>query len=313
MRSGLGERHIVNPSKLEPARRDSVCFQCHLTGAARVARPGRGPATFQPGDLLSEHVTVFVWTDAAGERSATDHAEQFSRSLCRIRAGDKLWCGTCHDPHSQPAPAQRVSFYRRSCVMCHGEDGCTGPGGEDCSSCHMPKGRSKEGEHVVYTDHTISRGPRTASQPRRLRAFWELPPSDRDLGLATASLPLLERAARAGSADAVLLAQLAQAYDNAGRAEEAVTTYERLLKADPLHPGLANLAVHRMRAGRVSEAVALWDGVFSRNPALSAPGLNLAIAQLSRGDTTAAQATLFRVLRFHPDLAAARQMLAKLR
>jgi hypothetical protein len=39
---GSGEKHvktqrdIVNPAKLEPSRRDSICQQCHLTGGARV-------------------------------------------------------------------------------------------------------------------------------------------------------------------------------------------------------------------------------------------------------------------------------------
>ena len=42
---GPGQKHlkthrdIVNPAKLDAARRDSICQQCHLTGAARV--PGR--------------------------------------------------------------------------------------------------------------------------------------------------------------------------------------------------------------------------------------------------------------------------------
>ena len=44
---GPGQKHlkthrdIVNPAKLDAARRDSICQQCHLTGAARV--PSAGP------------------------------------------------------------------------------------------------------------------------------------------------------------------------------------------------------------------------------------------------------------------------------
>jgi len=81
---------MVNPAKLPPARRDSVCLQCHLTGAGRVAQPGRGPATFRAGDLLSDHVMVFVWSRAGTERAATDHAEQLARSKCQQGAGGQI-------------------------------------------------------------------------------------------------------------------------------------------------------------------------------------------------------------------------------
>ena len=106
---GSGQKHvkthrdIVNPAKLDAARRDSICQQCHLTGAARVPRPGRGVGTFRPGDLLSDHLTVFVKEQASGERAATDHSEQLARSKCKLASGDRMWCGTCHDPHSRPA------------------------------------------------------------------------------------------------------------------------------------------------------------------------------------------------------------------
>jgi hypothetical protein len=46
-------REIVNPVKLDAARRDSVCAQCHLTGAARIPRAQAKDETYQPGALLS--------------------------------------------------------------------------------------------------------------------------------------------------------------------------------------------------------------------------------------------------------------------
>ena len=51
-----GKGKMVNPAKLEPARRDSVCSQCHLSGEARVERAGRKFADYRPGDVLSEFV-----------------------------------------------------------------------------------------------------------------------------------------------------------------------------------------------------------------------------------------------------------------
>ncbi len=48
-----GSRGIVNPAKLDPPRRDGICAQCHLTGAAALPAPAAsvsltGPATCFP-------------------------------------------------------------------------------------------------------------------------------------------------------------------------------------------------------------------------------------------------------------------------
>lgn len=308
---------IVNPGKLAPARRDSICQQCHLTGAVRVPRSAAGPTAFRPGDLLSDHVAVFVRAGASGERAATDHAEQLSNSRCQQVSGAKLWCGSCHDAHSQPAPDGRVAFYRQACLNCHAAEECSTQPSQaaDCASCHMPKGRSREGEHVVYTDHTISRRPRqTVNESATLRPFWKGAVPERDLALAaTGDARRVLRLADRADDDIPLLVQLAQAFDAAGESERAIALYERVLRLDPLHPSAANLAVYRMRAGRVQEAISLWEGVFDRNPALSGPGINLALAHLQNGNAAAAEAAVLRVLRFHPDLEPARRLLAKLR
>ena len=319
-------RDIVNPAKLDAARRDSICQQCHLTGAARVPRLGRGVGTYRPGDLLSDHLTVFVWEPAGGERAATDHAEQLARSKCKLASGDRLWCGTCHDPHSQPAAAARMSFYRQACLNCHSGKGCTldaaarATSGNDCASCHMTKGRSREGEHVAYTDHTIARRPAARAgerQERKLRSFWPGPAEERDLAIAYASLgspalPVLEKLQ--SSEDAAVLVQLGQLYDGLGKADLAEAVYERVLRLDPSNAAAeANLAIYRAHKGQSSEAMALWQDVFSRNPALAGAGLNLVAAQLGARDRAGAKRTLDRVLQFHPDLDMARQLLPRVR
>jgi hypothetical protein len=293
---GPGEAHVagkgamVNPAKLPAARRDSVCLQCHLTGEARVARAGRGPATFRAGDLLSDHVMVFVWSRAEGsERAATDHAEQLARSRCQQGAGDKLWCGTCHDAHSG---STRTAG--ETCLGCH-EPHRDKPG--DCAGCHMPKGRSREGEHVVYTDHTIARnpGPARASGPRVLQPFRGMAPGERDRALAQPErfTAVLERLAARPDADAAVLVQLAQQYDGRGDGAGAVPLYERALGLDPDHAAAqANLAIYRMQAGRVREALALWTRVFDRNPGMLGAGLNLAMGKLQAGDKEGAAVTL---------------------
>jgi tetratricopeptide (TPR) repeat protein len=189
---------------------------------------------------------------------------------------------------------------------------------DDCVSCHMPKGRSREGEHVVYTEHTIARRPTAHAETprdRKLRTFWQTPAEQRDLAIAYASfgnaaLPLLE--ALQPSNDVAVLVQIGQFYDALGKQEQAEAIYEHVLQLDPSNPAAANLAIYRARKGRPAEAIALWQDVFSRYPALSSAGINLAVAQLSAGDHAGAAFTLRRLLQFHPDLDLARQLLARL-
>ncbi|MEJ7605121.1 MAG: multiheme c-type cytochrome [Bryobacteraceae bacterium] len=51
--------NIVNPSRLEPQRRDAVCEQCHLSGEARIPNPGKIFSDFRPG-MVMEEVLVFT-------------------------------------------------------------------------------------------------------------------------------------------------------------------------------------------------------------------------------------------------------------
>ena len=336
----LGGGEIVNPVKLEAARRDSVCEQCHLTGAARVVKAGRSGAGFRAGDLLPDHLAVFVWSGGkAGEQAATDHAEQMARSGCRRGAGAALACVSCHDPHWEPAAGERVAFYRARCQRCHEKKPCTEAGerraaaGDDCAGCHMPKGRSQEGEHVAFTDHAIPRGgtrrpgvAKGGGGRRELVPYWPDAVTERDVAIAYAgagvdhaelrgrALELMERAERGSGNDAALLAQLAQYYDQLGEAKRAQGLYERVLKIDPENvPAGANVGVYWAQGGRMAEAMAMWEKIAARNPGMSSVAVNLAVAQWQSGQVAAAERTLERVLVFHPDLAVARKLRADMR
>jgi Tfp pilus assembly protein PilF len=118
----------------------------------------------------------------------------------------------------------------------------------------------------------------------------------------------------AGSDDSVVLAQLAQFYDAQGKGEEAAELYRRVLRLDPQHPtAAANLGIYLTQSGQSQRAMELWKDVFARYPALVGPGMNLAVAQYEAGDLKASETTLLRILRFHPDFTAARQLLTRLR
>jgi hypothetical protein len=325
---------IVNPAKLDGEQRDSICLQCHLTGAARVTSAGKPPFSYRPGERLSDYISVFVWSSADdNERAAaTDHAEQLARSKCRQASGERLWCGTCHNPHSTNVAAQRAASFRSSCLTCHDTSDCKERPAlrqarqDQCHSCHMPRRQSREGDHVAFTLHSIPRTTPAVSAKRadrELRSFFNRKPPDRDLALAYAAAALADASLRKRAAamldrvpapDATVLVQRAQLYDFEGRATEAERLYRQVLAADPMNPtALANLAIYLARIGASDEAIRMWADVFARYPHLPGPGMNLAIAQQQAGQHKAAATTLARILRFHPDMAAAKEMLIQVR
>src|SRR5262249_267426 len=155
---GSGERHIasaraadiVNPVKLAADHRDSMCAQCHLPGEVRIMRPGAAWSSYHPGDRLADSVAVFVRNSPG--LTVTSHVEKLQQSRCKQASGDKLWCGTCHDPHGV-----RVVSLRETCSGCHA---CKAKNTDNCAGCHMPKSPVTDAQHVVYTDHSIPRRPR---------------------------------------------------------------------------------------------------------------------------------------------------------
>jgi predicted CXXCH cytochrome family protein len=322
----LGKGAIVNPAKLEPSRRDSTCAQCHLTGVARIAR-GSG-SSYRPGGLLSNSLAIFVWADAASsELTATSHFEKLQQSRCKQVSGDRLWCGTCHDPHgSAPSAAQSVAYFRSKCLGCHKLETCKR--GEDCASCHMPKGEVRAGEHIAFTDHSIPRTTGTRQRPpgkHELVSFWKAPVEERDLALAYAvvalvepevrsrAFELLQQAETKAPRDLMVLSQLAQFYDKMGNEESAMALYERMLRIEAGHPSAAaNLATNLVQRGRAPEAIALWEKALVRNPAATGTRLNIAVAHYRSGNRAAAAEALKKALDFDPDNDVARKLLTEI-
>jgi photosynthetic reaction center cytochrome c subunit len=184
---------IINPAKLEPAARDSVCEQCHLFGAARVPNPGKKLSDFIPGQRLED--TFSIYRNAlpsgapAGAFKVISHVEQLALSACARNSGGRLWCGTCHDPHDKPT--QPVQYYRARCLTCHTANfPAAHPSRDtDCLGCHMPRRNAQDGGHTVFTDHRIQRRPETqADLPLDTGiAAWREPSPElqkRNLGIA---------------------------------------------------------------------------------------------------------------------------------
>jgi len=331
-----GHGGIVNPSKLDAVRRDSVCLQCHLEGDAVVYQPGKSLAGFRAGDALGEFAVYFVRRQAlgGGER-ATSQYEALLRSACKRAAGDRLTCTTCHDPHGEPAAAERVAFYRAKCLACHAGAAMAQHHAEqqDCAVCHMPARSTTDISHEQVTDHDIEARPRSVERVVRAGAVEMVPvgaeaADARSLGLAYAqmaergaagaaakALRLLTAASlsasAAGANDPELNTRLGYLRQAAGDAAGARKAYAAALAGDAWNAAaLGNLAVLDAQEGRLREAVALLDRLVTNDPSQTAAGLNLAFIECRLGRKVEAAALVKRLLEVNPDDAALHEFVA---
>lgn len=292
----------VNPARLEPERRDAVCSQCHLTGEARIERAGRKFAEFRAGDKLADYATYFVLQLGRRDLKVTSHVEKLAASACKRGAGDALWCGTCHDPHTNADKSQTA------CLGCHAD---AHRREERCVTCHMPRSKAVDANHGVMTDHSIPRVPRQTEAPAATTLVPFLGTADdRAFGLAYAELGdkraegYLRRATPQDWPVRLRLAVLEK------DPERAAQLYESVLRDNASEPAaLVNLGSIRGRQGRLEEAARLWNKALSVNPALEQAVLNL--SQIL--PAAEAKSTLQQYLEVNPVSRAARARLAALR
>jgi photosynthetic reaction center cytochrome c subunit len=296
---GSAEKHlsdpragtIVNPAKLAPAARDSICEQCHLLGVGRVLNPGKKFGDFRPGQRLEDVFTTYVNDSPpgadAGKFKVISHVEQLARSMCARKSNGQLWCGTCHDPHDKPL--EPVQFYRSKCLSCHmGSFASSHPGKDsNCLDCHMPRRDAKDGGHTAFTDHRIQR--RLESQQQTLPqdtdiAAWREPALDlqkRNLGIAYIndgmehrSPPFVVRGYRMltevqnqFSDDADFFTSIGSALLLGKQTSEAEFAFERALQLNPESaPAETNAASANLQAGDINHAVAHLERAVSIDP-----------------------------------------------
>ncbi|HYZ83415.1 MAG TPA: tetratricopeptide repeat protein, partial [Bryobacteraceae bacterium] len=305
---------------------------------SEITKKGTGGAlAFQPGKLLSDFSLIFVRANS-GDTPVISHVERLSQSACKKASGDKLWCVTCHDPHSQPRIEQVATYYRGKCLECHTTSTCTesaearARAKDNCADCHMPKAPVRTVQHAVYTDHSIPKRPQS-SAPVATQGGNELVPfggataSDRNLALAYADVSLrennpalgrrafelLKKAYESDPADDKVAAQLAQIYDRMRNESAACALYERVVRLNPeaIAPAV-NLGTCFAKQGRLAESMTLWERVLQQNPGLESARLNLAVAQAQAGNTAAALETLRKALRLNPAFAGARKLLSQI-
>lgn len=332
-----GKGSIVNPAKLTAERRDSVCMECHFEGTVAVAQPGRRVYQFSPGDKLSDYVHYFVLTKSPREEDkALSQFEALSMSACKKKSGEKMWCGSCHDPHVEPSEPEKVAYYRGKCLNCHGA-----AFGEkhhkdkpDCRQCHMPELPSKDVAHTESTDHRILRNPRAPQLTTRMaNSSLDVFPADqvplvtmRDLALGWFELAqrgmegaereaetYLPKALKEFPDDPQLLSSMGFMEQKRGHEKEARELYEKSLQLRPRSNTVAtNLGVLEAKQGDLRDAVQLWQRAFARVPYRSVIGMDLAMAFCAAGQRDEARRYVERVLEFNPDYGKAREMLANL-
>ena len=286
---------IVNPAKLAPNARNSVCEQCHLKGVARVLNPGKKSEDFHPGQPLEEVFTIYTVAVPPGSAPQTlkviSHVEQLALSLCARKSNGRLWCGTCHDPHDQSDKSPQ--YYRSRCLSCHkgtlSSAHSGGPNG-DCVACHMSKRNAKDGGHTVFTDHRIASRPESEQQSATagkgdLVPWRDPPPALRERNLAIAyvnggfenhsaseivqGLHMLTEVQKQFPDDPAVLTALGQAILAVNRPIEAAQLFERVLELGPDSTlNEENAGTAWMQAGRTDKAMVHLERAIKRDPLL---------------------------------------------
>jgi tetratricopeptide (TPR) repeat protein len=330
---GPGSEHIkgraamIDPARLDPLRRDSVCAQCHLSGEARINQPGRSSAGFRPGDLLTDYVLDYVYEgDFNYPYKAISHVQALAQSRCKMGSGDRMSCLSCHDPHTVPPAEEKAAYFRQKCMACHLQPNVSAElkrhfdSKPDCRACHMPAMQGLSIGHTTLTDHRILRKPMSSTAmmkpATRLVQFGARQADVRGLGLAYAeiaardnqpfyaaeALRLLTEALPTCATDAEVLTRLAYLHQTKGDIEQAASLYERALRSDPFKTAAAvNLGVLYAQHGRIDRAIELWRDALASNPGLSEASINLAIALAGKGEKPDAWEVLLKALRFDPD------------
>lgn len=246
---------IVNPGKLAPIARDSVCEQCHLEGEERILNPGKHWDDFAPGAALESIFSTYLNRVPASQGTkAVSHAEQLSLSRCARESAGRLWCGSCHNSHSETT--NRIEEIKTVCLSCHGPlfTAQKHPAAPECVTCHMPRLRPSNVAHAAITDHLIglpnSAGNNAAPQAGAAGlSAWRSPAgmlAERNLALARFKLAIATKDSaqilRVYEAlshlpkqerDPEVLATLASILLQQGYSDVALSLYRQAVAAEP--------------------------------------------------------------------------------
>ena len=159
----IDNQAIVHPGKLDRRKQESICQQCHLSGATSVLVTGKTEWDFRPGNDLTDFRVDFQKSTTDGSMEILGHVEQLQASAC-YQGSETLTCVTCHNPHGVPNEANKIEHYRAACLQCHQDKECDlnvevrmAHQDNDCSACHMPA-LSTNVPHTAFRHHRIGIG-----------------------------------------------------------------------------------------------------------------------------------------------------------
>ena len=330
---------IINPANLAPRARDSVCEQCHLGGEVPVPNPGKQVSDFHAGENLEDVFSVYVYQSSRDPTNPNpltiiSQAQQLALSQCARSSGDKLWCGTCHDPHA--LPKDPVAYFRARCLNCHGTALLTShpKPNQNCLACHMPRLPAGRGGHTIFTDHRIAiyapqelarlraassvNGSTPASSEDELVPWHNPPPqfAERNLGLAYARvgselelLPftrrgyqLLVSAWNDFPNDPVLLRAMGQIMSGTKQEADAEALYDKALAAEPNSTLLYyDKALAAEQAGDGNNAINYFEKTLQLDPWLVDPYQHLARLYTANAQLALAHETYIRFLKAFPE------------
>lgn len=320
---------LVHPGRLSADRANDVCLQCHLQGDVSLQLNSTSPLDFQPGQRLLDTRHDFLISGQPELLGVASHGARMLQSRCYLASGAKLTCIHCHDPH-RPVSDFSIAEYDRKCLSCHAAEACSreddrfSEGG--CVRCHMAKRPTREGLHLVFTDHAILRRPRVlADAPSvlppnanvKLISAWPgESPSPAALGAAHVVLhetmgpqeqsletgrELLSAAVEADPQDVCSHYWLGSALLALGHAPEARQALRRVLQEQPAwHQARYRLGLAAEAAGERAAAIAHYQRLLADAPAWTEPALRLAQLELSARNPAEAARVLRHVVQKSP-------------
>jgi len=302
---------IVNPRKLPPAQRESVCNQCHLQGLDEVLRYGRTDFDFRPGMHLGDIWTVFVegtGVVASGKTTAVSHVQQMHASQCFLQSDGRLGCISCHDPHGVPPPDQRPATFNARCLDCHATAGCSLPEPErltppmagSCIACHMPRLNAVDVPHTSQTDHRVLRRPPPPSRADSSPPAEPPVPSESDLQIFDlAEVPLT--VTELDRAWGILLAARAEAVQDPALAQRAVDRLQQVWQVDRADGAVADaLGISLALTGDTPQAIEVWERGLLANPRSESLLYSLGLAHFTAGRHTEAYQHFDRLVTVNP-------------
>lgn len=311
---------IVNPAKLPPSARESVCNQCHLQGSYTIPRYGRSFHDFRPGDEMEDIFVCLISPSVPGQSETArvvSQVEQMQSSQCYIQSNGKLGCTSCHDPHA-PAPSEnRAQYYADRCNACHSDRGCTlpltdrlaAPADGSCIHCHMPSNKETNVPHTAQTDHRILRRILTG-RSRSAIASPGTPEPGGDLQVFGASdrIPVWEQSRAIG------IAMMTKAWQSEDQslARQAIT---KLVPATTIQAGpeavVAALtpdlpAIHEAASfywltDNPAAAMKCWSHILSQNPKDESALYGMSLATYRQGNPAESLNHIDQALAINPE------------